>query len=69
MVTEVSLFAYLQKVNKQHLKKLIFKAFTVGIRVLHHQDFLLKKHLFHVIGQMLVNGLKEDCLEQDRMWL
>jgi len=66
MVTEVSLFAYLQKVNKQHLKKLIFKAFTVSICVLHHQDYLLKKILF-VNGIMLLNGLKEECLEQDRM--
>ena len=66
MVIEVSLFAYLQKVNKQYLKKLIFKAFTVGICVLHHQENMLKK-INHDIGIILMIGLQEKFLLQDKM--
>ena len=66
LITELLLFAYLQKVKHHRLKRLILKVFTVGIYVLHHQDNLLRKVL-HVYGQMLVNGLKEECLLQDRM--
>jgi hypothetical protein len=66
LITELSLSAYLQKVKQKQLKRLILKVFTVGIYVLHHQDSLLKK-ILHVFGQMPVNGLKEECLLQDRM--
>jgi len=66
LITELSLFVYLQKVKQKQLKMLMLKVFTVDIYVLHHQDNLLKK-LLHVYGQMLVNGLKEECLLQDRM--
>ena len=66
LITELSLFVYLQKVKQKQLKMSMLKVFTVGICVLHHQDNLLKK-ISHVYGQMLVNGLKEECLLQDRM--
>ena len=66
LITELSLFVYLQKVKQKQLKMSMLKVFTVGICVLNHQDNLLKK-ISHVYGQMLVNGLKEECLLQDRM--